>query len=292
MNGVIIVNKPSGITSQDVVTEIRKYLKVKSVGHAGTLDPLASGVLPILVSKGTRISKYLIDHDKEYIATLKLGKQTDTGDITGEVIKESAIPESAMEEENVKDVLESFIGEQSQIPPMYSAIKVGGKKLYEYARIGEKVEVKPRQIKIYSIELLNLDLENKEIVFKVACSKGTYIRTLCEDIAKELNTVGTMIALVRTKAGDFSLEQSIELEKLLTLPVEEIEEKHCVDIETAFKSYGSINLKTDNELKLFINGMMIVKRMKNDVYRIYDSHKGFVGLGVVQNNILKRDVVL
>ena len=292
MNGVIIVNKPSGITSQGVVTEIRKYLKIKSVGHAGTLDPLASGVLPILISKGTRISKYLIDHDKEYIATLRLGKQTDTGDITGEVIKESNVPESAMDEENVKDVLASFIGEQSQIPPMYSAIKVGGKKLYEYARIGEKVEVKPRQIKIYDIELLNMNRDTMEIVFRVSCSKGTYIRTLCEDIAKELSTVGTMTALVRTKAGDFTLDKSIELEKLLTLSTDEIEKNYFIDIETAFKSSGSINLRSDNELKLFINGMMLVKKMKNDVYRIYDKDRKFIGLGVIQNNILKRDIVL
>ena len=292
MNGVIIVNKPSGITSQDVVTEIRKYLKIKSVGHAGTLDPLASGVLPILISKGTRISKYLIDHDKEYIATLRLGKQTDTGDITGEVIEESNVPKSAMDEENVKDVLASFIGEQSQIPPMYSAIKVGGKKLYEYARIGEKVEVKPRQIKIYDIELLNMNRDTMEIVFRVSCSKGTYIRTLCEDIAKELSTVGTMTALVRTKAGDFTLDKSIELEKLLTLSTDEIEKNYFIDIETAFKSSGSINLRSDNELKLFINGMMLVKKMKNDVYRIYDKDRKFIGLGVIQNNILKRDIVL
>lgn len=292
MNGVIIVNKPTGITSQDVVTEIRKSMQIKSVGHAGTLDPLASGVLPILVSKGTRISKYLIDHDKEYIATLRLGKQTNTGDITGEVIEEKDVPTTALDEENIKDVLESFIGEQDQVPPMYSAIKVDGRKLYEYARMGEKVEVKPRQIKIYAIELLNIDVESREFVYRVACSKGTYIRTLCEDIAKELGTVGTMSALVRTKAGDFTLEQAIDLEKLVTLSNEEIEEKYFIDIEEAFKSYGSINLKSDNELKLFINGMMLIRKRENNVYRIYDKDNKFIGLGVIQNNILKRDIVL
>ena len=157
MNGVIIVNKPSGITSQDVVTEIRKSMKIKSVGHTGTLDPLASGVLPILISKGTRISKYLIDHDKEYIATLKLGIKTTTGDITGEVVENKQVPESALEIENLKDVLECFKGKQQQIPPMYSAIKVDGRKLYEYARLGQKVEVKPRDITIYDIELLDIN---------------------------------------------------------------------------------------------------------------------------------------
>lgn len=292
MNGVIIVNKPIGITSQDVVTEIRKSMKIKSVGHTGTLDPLASGVLPILISKGTRISKYLIDHDKEYIATLKLGIKTSTGDITGDVIETKQVPESALEIENLKDVLECFKGKQQQIPPMYSAIKVDGRKLYEYARLGQKVEVKPREITIYDIELLDINMENEEIKFRVACSKGTYIRTLCEDMAKELGTVGTMSALVRTKVGTFTLEQGIDLENLKTLSNEEIESKYFIDIETAFKTYGAITLKTDNELKLFINGMMIVKKKENDVYRIYDKDNKFIGLGVVQNNILKRDIVL
>lgn len=292
MNGVINVNKPTGMTSQDVVTAIRKSLQIKSVGHAGTLDPLASGVLPILVSKGTRISKYLIDHDKEYIATLKLGTRTDTGDITGKVIEERAVPTKALEEENIKDILVCFMGRQAQIPPMYSAIKVDGKKLYEYARQGEKVEVKPREITIYNIQLLNINVETKEIVYKVFCSKGTYIRTLCEDIARELGTVGTMSALVRTKAGSFTIENSIDLEKLVTLSKEEIEEKYFINIETAFKSNGYINLKTDNELKLFINGMMLVRKRENNVYRIYDKDNKFIGLGVVQNNILKRDIVL
>lgn len=292
MNGVIIVNKPSGITSQDVVTSIRKSMQIKSVGHTGTLDPLASGVLPILISKGTRMSKYLIDHDKEYIATLKLGQQTDTGDITGEVIEEKNVPDTAIEEENVKDVLDSFIGKQSQIPPMYSAIKIDGRKLYEYARMGQKVEVKPRQIEIYSIELLNIDVEVKEIQFKVFCSKGTYIRTLCEDIAKELGTVGTMSALVRTKAGDFTIEESIELDKLVTLSTDEIQKKYFRDIEASFKSYGAITLQSDNELRLFINGMMLIRKKENNVYRIYDKDNKFIGLGVIQNNILKRDIVL
>ncbi len=292
MNGVIIVNKPTGITSQDVVTEIRKSMKIKSVGHTGTLDPLASGVLPILISKGTRISKYLIDHDKEYIATLKLGIKTSTGDITGDVIETKKVPESALEIENLKDVLECFKGKQQQIPPMYSAIKVDGRKLYEYARLGQKVEVKPREITIYDIELLDINMESEEIKFRVACSKGTYIRTLCEDMAKELGTVGTMSALVRTKVGTFTLEQAIDLENLKTLLNEEIESKYFIDIETAFKTYGAINLKTDNELKLFINGMMLVKKREDDVYRIYDKDNKFIGLGVVQNNILKRDIVL
>lgn len=292
MNGVIIVNKPLGITSQDVVTQIKKSMQIKSVGHAGTLDPLASGVLPILVSKGTKISKYLIDHDKEYIATLKLGQKTDTGDITGEVIEEKEVQTNALDEENIKDILASFIGEQEQIPPMYSAIKVHGKKLYEYARMGEKVEVKPRKIKIYNIELLNIDINSKEIVYKVVCSKGTYVRKLCEDIAKELGTVGTMSGLTRTKVGEFNIEQAIDLEKLVNISNKEIEEKYLISIEQACKLYDSITLKTDDELNLFINGRILVKKRKNNVYKIFGKDNNFIGLGVVQNCILKRDVVL
>lgn len=292
MNGVIVINKPSGMTSHDVVTELRKSMFLKSIGHAGTLDPLATGVLPILISKGTRISKYLVDHDKEYIATLKLGEKTSTGDITGEIIEEKELPEGIWNLENIKDVLASFIGKQEQVPPMYSAIKVNGKKLYEYARIGETIEVKPRQIEIYNIDLIDLIPEKRKIKFKVFCSKGTYIRTICEDLAKELGTVGTMSELIRTKAGQFVLEKAIDLDVVKTLFNEEIEAKYLIGIEEAFIDYKKIILRSDNELKLFLNGMMLIKKMPNDVYRVYDKDSKFIGLGVIQNNILKRDVVL
>lgn len=198
MDGIIVINKPSGYTSHDIVSKIRKKLNIKKVGHTGTLDPLATGVLPILLGNGTKLSKYLINHDKEYIATIKLGVKTDTADIEGTVIEEKKVP--LFTEKQIMNALESLKGKQKQIPPMYSAIKVNGKKLYEYARSGESVEVKPRDIEIYNIVLIKY--KDNRIQFKVACSKGTYIRSVCEEIAQKLNTVGTMSALERTKVRD------------------------------------------------------------------------------------------
>lgn len=198
MDGIIVVNKPSGSTSHDIVSKIRKKLNIKKVGHTGTLDPLATGVLPILLGNGTKLSKYLINHDKEYIATIKLGVKTDTADIEGTVIEEKKAP--LFTEKQIMNALESLKGKQKQIPPMYSAIKINGKKLYEYARSGESVEVKPRDIEIYNIVLIKY--KDNRIQFKVACSKGTYIRSVCEEIAQKLNTVGTMSALERTKVRD------------------------------------------------------------------------------------------
>ena len=177
MDGIIIINKEKDWTSNDIVQKLKGIFK-KKVGHTGTLDPQATGVLTILVGKGTSLSKYLINHDKEYIATIKLGKKTSTGDGEGEVIEEKPINEKYLEEDYIKKILEEFKGKQSQIPPMYSAIKVNGKKLYEYARKGKQIEVKPREIEIYNIELIEVSKDTKEIVYKVWCSKGTYIRSL------------------------------------------------------------------------------------------------------------------
>ena len=185
MDGIIIIDKEQGYTSNDVVQIIKKKFGEK-VGHTGTLDPMATGVLPILVGKGTLLSKYLIDHDKTYLATLKLGIKTDTGDITGDIIKTQGVNDECLVEDKIENVLSSIKGVQEQVPPMYSAIKVNGKKLYEYARKGLTVKVEPRTIKIYNTEVLNIDIDNKEIIFRVSCSKGTYIRTLCETIAEML----------------------------------------------------------------------------------------------------------
>lgn len=193
MDGLILINKQKGFTSHDVVNVIRKKLNTKKVGHTGTLDPNATGVLPILIGKGTKISKYLMEHDKTYIATLKLGEKTDTGDSEGQVIEEKSIPKD-LRKEDINDVLQNFFGKQKQVPPMYSAIKINGKKLYEYAREGKEVKLEAREIEIYKIELL--EYQNNKIKFEVECSKGTYIRTLCEDIAKKLGTVGDRKSVV------------------------------------------------------------------------------------------------
>ena len=170
MDGLILINKQKGFTSHDVVNVIRKKLNTKKVGHTGTLDPNATGVLPILIGKGTKISKYLMEHDKTYIATLKLGEKTDTGDSEGQVIEEKSIPKD-LRKEDINDVLQSFLGKQKQLPPMYSAIKINGKKLYEYAREGKEVKIQPRNIEIYKIELL--EYQNNKI--KYICPTFTII---------------------------------------------------------------------------------------------------------------------
>lgn len=187
MNGVIVINKPKGYTSHDIVNVVRKKLNTKKVGHTGTLDPDATGVLPILVGTATKISKYLIEHKKTYIATVKLGYKTETGDASGKVIKEDKHFQK-IDKKDIENALNTFLGKREQVPPMYSAIKVNGKKLYEYAREGKKIEVKPREIEIYDICLEEYN-NNDEISFKVNCSKGTYIRTLCESIAEKLGTI-------------------------------------------------------------------------------------------------------
>ena len=162
MDGIIVINKPKGYTSHDVVAKVKKILNVKKVGHTGTLDPNATGVLPLLLNNGTKLSKYLIEHDKEYIATIKLGIKTDTADSEGNVIEEKAVGDLL----NVQEVLNTFVGKQTQVPPMYSAIKVKGKKLYEYARSGQTIQIEPRKIEIYSIELLNISKETNEVTYK------------------------------------------------------------------------------------------------------------------------------
>ncbi len=185
MDGIIVIDKPKGISSRQVVTKVSKILNEKKAGHTGTLDPLATGVLPVLLGKATKLSKYMVDHDKKYIAEITLGEKTDTGDCEGIVVEKKDVPN--LEEKIIKNVLKSFLGKQEQIPPMYSAIKVDGKKLYEYARDGIEIERKSRKIEIFEIHLIKF--EQNKIVFEVFCSKGTYIRTLCEDISEKLGTV-------------------------------------------------------------------------------------------------------
>ena len=288
MDGIIIINKEENWTSNDVVQKVKHIFKEK-VGHTGTLDPLATGVLPILIGKGTLLSKYLINHDKEYIATIKLGIKTDTGDSEGKELERREVEREMIEKNNVSNVLKSFIGKQSQIPPMYSAIKVNGKKLYEYARKGQTIEVTSRNIEIYNIELISINNKENEITYKVNCSKGTYIRTLSEDIAKAIGTIGYMKNLIRTKVGDFEIEHSIK--------VSELEEKKdyfdnfIITIESFFENKDKINL-TENQVQRFLNGVKISIKKEDEIYRIYDFSNKFLGIGCIKNNFLKREIVL
>ena len=289
MDGIILINKEKKYTSHDVVAKVKKILKVK-VGHTGTLDPNATGILPLLLGNATKISKYLINHNKEYIAELKLGVKTDTADGEGKVIAEKQVNLEEIFEninESIQQILNSFVGKTLQKPPMYSAIKVNGKKLYEYARKNEKVEVKSRQIEIYKMELIKLDLKENIIKFKVRCSKGTYIRTLCEDIAEKLNTYGYMKELQRTEVGDFKIENAItigELEELVnenklkdkineeTLNiVNSKDRKYFIKIEELFMDKKIINLDEDL-LNKFLNGVMIKNNNIDGIYRIYNKN--------------------
>lgn len=282
MDGIIVINKSKNCTSHDIVRKAKKILNEK-VGHTGTLDPNATGVLPLLVGKGTQISKYLINHDKTYEAVLKLGEKTDTADIEGQVIDKKEVQPSSLEKQNVEKVLKSLIGKQEQIPPIYSAIKVKGKKLYEYARHGEQVEIEPRKIEIYDLQLIHI--ENQEIIFKVHCSKGTYIRTLCEQIAEKLDTLGYMKELKRTQVGEFSIENSITIEKL-----ENDIEKYFITFEKYFEKYPKINLNS-KRLQLFLNGVQLTHELQDGIYTIY-SEENFIGIGTVKNKLLKRDIVI
>ncbi len=285
MNGIIIVNKSKGHTSHDIVAKVKKMTGEK-VGHTGTLDPLARGVLPLLIGKGTLCSKYLINHDKTYKVLLKLGIKKSTGDEEGEIVQEEIVDENLLEEKQVKNILESFLGEQEQIPPMYSAIKVNGKKLYEYARKGKSIEIKPRKIKIYNMQLLKIDKINCEIQFEVSCSKGTYIRSLCEDIAQKMKTVGYMKDLQRTKVGDFTIEQSVNFDELK----KEVIEENIITLENLFKDLEIIELNA-KKLQLFLNGVRLSFDFPDGCYKIY-SNKQFIGIGIVNDKLLKRDIVI
>ena len=291
MDGIIIINKPIGCTSHDIVYKVKKMFNEK-VGHTGTLDPMAEGVLPILVGKGTLLSKYLINHNKKYIVELQLGIKTDTADSEGKIVEQKTINEEKVSKENIEKVFQSFIGKQEQMPPMYSAIKVNGKKLYEYARKGQEVEIKPRQIEIYNINLIQYSIEKKQIKFEVFCGKGTYIRSLCEDIAQRLETVGYMKSLKRIQVGDFKIEDSITINQL----EENIQDNNfikdkIISIEKLFNE--KIGIKLDNKkLKLFLNGVRLTQTLNDGIYKIYTENNIFVGIGVVESQLLKRDIIL
>ncbi len=287
MQGILIINKPQGFTSQDVVSKVKKILNIKKAGHTGTLDPLATGVLPVLLGNYTKLSKYLIEHDKIYRAKVKLGEKKDTGDSEGNTIELQEVDINKLSEENVRKVLESFLGKQKQIPPVYSAIKVNGKKLYEYAREGIDVKVEPRDIEIYDIKLLNIN--NLEIEFEVKCSKGTYIRTLCEDIAQRLKTIGYMSSLNRILVDKFSIDDSIDFETLEKIK-DKIEDK-LITMEQVFSNLDKLKL-SDRKKELFLNGVMLTFNLNDGIYNIYDFNDNYIGLGIVKNNLLKRDIII
>ena len=291
MNGILIINKEKGCTSHDIVYKVKRMFNEK-VGHTGTLDPLAEGVLPILIGKGTLCSKYLINHDKKYIVNLQLGIKTETADSEGSIVEEKEVPNQILTPGVIEKTFETFIGKQQQMPPIYSAIKVNGKKLYEYARKGQSIDIKPRTIEIYEIKLMNINSEKKEIQFEVFCGKGTYIRSLCEDIAEKLGTVGYMKQLKRTQVGEFNLEESSTIEELeKNKENNKYLESKIISIEKLFENKNKIELD-ERKMQLFLNGVKITQNLENDLYRIYNKNKEFIGIGIVENKLLKRDVII
>lgn len=213
MDGIINVYKPTGYTSHDVVARMKRFYSTRRVGHAGTLDPMACGVLPILVGGACSAQEYLMNHDKSYRAGMRFGTLTDSGDITGNVLE---VREFSHTRDDVLEAARSMVGEIEQVPPMYSAIKVGGRKLYELAREGKTVERKSRRVKIYDIKFVER-INETDYLFDVSCSKGTYIRTLCEDIGAVLGSVGTLFSLERLSCGEFSKDNSVTVDELEAL---------------------------------------------------------------------------
>ena len=277
MDGLINIYKEKGFTSHDVVAKMRGILRMKKIGHTGTLDPDATGVLPVCVGKGTRLCSLLENHDKTYRAVLLLGMETDTQDVTGQILAEKPV---CVTEEQVLEALPAFRGKIMQIPPMYSALKVNGKKLYEYAREGKVIEREARPVEIYELTVEKIELPR--ITMTVSCSKGTYIRTLCHDIGQALGCGGCMESLVRTRVGDFHLEQAITLK--------ELEEKRdageldscLVTVEQIFAGLPAVTTRKPYDV-LIHNGNRVLGNMLETVpqekqVRMYDSDGLFTGI--------------
>lgn len=250
--GILIINKEKDMTSRDVVNILTKIFKTKKIGHTGTLDPIATGVLVVCLGKATKLCDLLTSKYKEYIATIKLGIKTDTLDITGNIIEKK---DFNITEPQIIEVLNSFKGKSIQTTPIYSAVKVNGKKLYEYAREGKEVELPKREIDITEIELLSF--ENDEITFKTTVSKGTYIRALIDDICLKLNTIGTMSSLIRTKQGQFAIENSYLLEDVKN------NKYQILSVEEVLNDFEKINID-DNTYEKVKNGAIIPKNFNND----------------------------
>ena len=282
MEGMIVVNKPKGITSFDVIRKLKKILKTKKIGHTGTLDPLATGVMLICVGKATKLASDLEAKDKVYIADFDIGYATDTYDIEGKKIAENIIEVS---KENLKQSIKKFIGNIKQVPPMYSAVKIDGNKLYHLARKGIEIERPERDVTIEYINLL--DFKDNKVKIETKVSKGCYIRSLIYDIGQDLGTYATMTALQRKQVGDYSLENSYSLEQIGEMTLNN-DFKFLKTIEEIF-SYDKYSLQTEKELTLYKNGntVKIKENLENKKYRIYFQNE-FIGLANVENNNLLK----
>lgn len=285
MNGIIIINKPKDYTSFDVVAVMRRLLGEKKIGHTGTLDPMATGVLPILVGRATKLQSFILEADKEYIATFQLGVTTDTLDITGKVLNSVISQVRATE---LEDVLASFRGRIKQVPPMYSAVQKNGVRLYDLARKGIEVEREAREVTINELRLLRFDEASQNGSFLVNCSKGTYVRTLCDDIGKKLGCGAVLTDLQRTKTCDFDIKNSITLDEARELAANGVLHESILPCDVVLKQYKAIKL-SDAQVNRFQNGSKLSldrisnlgRLEKDELVRIYSREDKFIGLGKV-----------
>ena len=295
MNGVININKPEGWTSQDVCAKLRSRLHIKKIGHTGTLDPMATGVLPVCIGKATRIIEYYDGDYKSYHAAMKLGITSDTLDITGEISE--TIDYSNISEKAVREAFNAYTGVVEQVPPKYSALKVNGKRAYELAREGKEFELKTRTAEIIKNEISCMDLDKGIIEFDVTCSKGTYIRTIIDDIGRSLGCGAVMTALERTGSGYFKIMDSVGIEELCEKSDSEIA-KLLIPMEETLIKLGKIELN-DNRVTAFINGndsystgyTIIQDSEFKNCYRVYNRN-AFIGIGFVENDSLKPQKVI
>lgn len=281
MNGIINVYKEKGFTSHDVVAKLRGILKQRKIGHTGTLDPDAEGVLPVCLGTATKLCDMLTDKSKTYETVFKLGITTDTQDLSGQTVKTELV---SVNQEEIEAVIMSFVGAYEQIPPMFSAKKVNGKKLYELAREGKIIERKPCSVEIHEITILDVDMEQKEVRMRVFCSKGTYIRTLCHDIGEKLGCGAAMKELLRTKVSAFTLEDSLKLSRIQELADADQVEDYILAPDQVLAEYAAVVLKPEAD-RFVYNGNALFRRQFASVsegdtsqYRIYDSKKQFMGI--------------
>lgn len=288
MNGVLLIDKPQEFTSFDVVAVIRRLAGQKKIGHTGTLDPNATGVLVVLLGNATKAQDLILNHDKTYVADFKLGITTDTLDIWGEVTNEK---KSSVTREDIQNIIPEFTGEISQIPPMFSAVQKNGQRLYDLARQGIEVERESRRVTIYSLELLEFDEQTQCGKLKVACSKGTYIRTLIDDMGRKLGAGAVMTGLTRTSACGFDISDCITLEKARELAENGTLGERLLSVESLFESLGYVTI-SDAQAKRFSNGGALdidrtcLKKLNvkdGDIFRVKDRENNFLGLGVADN---------
>lgn len=277
MNGIVIVDKPQGWTSQDVTARLRRVYATRRIGHGGTLDPMATGVLPVFVGRATRGVEFFEHAEKTYETVLLLGRTTDTQDVTGTTLAEKPVHLSPAD---IERVLPRFRGDILQVPPMYSALKVNGKKLYELARKGQEVERQPRPITVF--ELTNLGFDGTRLSLRVRCSKGTYIRTLCQDIGEALGCGGCMEALRRVRAGEYGIEDAVPLEQLLE---SETPERYLRGLDTMFAHCPAVTL-TPNQEKRCRNGNPFSSPLPQGTYRAYSQSGEFLMLAKVEDGVM------